>query len=272
MSQRDDQHAFTDIDRAGDPQRCVGFLDAITAMDFIQQYKRFTYEALDVQSGHRVLDAGCGNGDDVRALARLVGPQGRVIGVDWSETVIAEARRRAGGLELPIDFEVGSLYQLGFPEGAFDRCRADRIFHHLEAPDQALAEMVRVTKTGGLVVTFDPDFETVVIDASNRAVTRKVLNTNCDRYQNGWAGRQMPGLFKAAGLTQGVVRPVPIVIADYTQAAQALWLEGNARLAVESGAISAAEAAAWLAELAAADRAGRLFVACLGFIVRGSKA
>ena len=89
--------AFTDIDRSADPGGFVQVLDALTALDFIRAYKRRTFELLDLQPGDRVLDLGCGTGEDVQELARLVGPSGRVVGVDRSETVIAEARERVLG-------------------------------------------------------------------------------------------------------------------------------------------------------------------------------
>ena len=53
-----------------------------------------------MQEGHHILDVGCGTGDDVLALARIVGETGRVVGIDNSETMIAEARQRAEGLDL----------------------------------------------------------------------------------------------------------------------------------------------------------------------------
>jgi ubiquinone/menaquinone biosynthesis C-methylase UbiE len=91
----DPRGAFTDIDRAIDPAGFVRVLDTLTALDFVRAYKRRTFALLDVQPGTSVLDLGCGTGDDVQELARLVGPGGRAVGIDRSETVIAQARERA---------------------------------------------------------------------------------------------------------------------------------------------------------------------------------
>src|SRR5215203_5447502 len=96
--------AFTDIDRSADPGGFVRVLDALTALDFIRAYKRRIFELLDLQPGERVLDLGCGTGEDVQELARLVEPSGSVVGVDRSETVIAEARGRVRGTPLPVAF------------------------------------------------------------------------------------------------------------------------------------------------------------------------
>ena len=51
---------------------------------------------MHLQPGHAVLDVGCGPGTDTIVLAGLVGPTGRVVGVDSDAAMIAGADRRAG--------------------------------------------------------------------------------------------------------------------------------------------------------------------------------
>jgi ubiquinone/menaquinone biosynthesis C-methylase UbiE len=129
---RDVRSDFTDVDRASDPGHLVRFLNTVSALDVVRAYKRHSFDMLGLQPGHVVLDLGCGNGDDARELAQLVGPTGRVVGVDRSETLIATARERLAGENLPAEFQVGDAYGLNFPDEMFDGCRADRVFHHLE--------------------------------------------------------------------------------------------------------------------------------------------
>jgi ubiquinone/menaquinone biosynthesis C-methylase UbiE len=156
---RDVRSDFTDVDRAGDPGHLVRFLNAVSALDIVRAYKRHSFDLLGVRPGNVVLDLGCGNGDDVRELARLVGPTGRVVGVDRSETMIATARERLGDEKLAVEFHVGDAYRLEFPDETFDACRADRVFHHLERPGHALAELVRVARSATRLVTIEPDFD-----------------------------------------------------------------------------------------------------------------
>jgi ubiquinone/menaquinone biosynthesis C-methylase UbiE len=266
MGSRDDRSEFTDVDRAADPGRFVRLLDTLTALDFVRAYKRQTYDLLGAREGDRLLDLGCGNGDDALELARRVGPNGCVVGVDRSETIIAEARRRAEGSGLPVEFRVGNAHRLDFADGTFDGCRADRVFHHLEQPRQALAELVRVARPGARVVTGEPDFETAIVDSPDRRVTRAILNVNCDAYQNGWMGRQLPALFKEAGLVDVTVIPYNVLLPDYATANQVLTLETSAERAREQGLVTPAEAADWIAQLREADRAGRFFGALTAFI------
>ena len=271
MATPDPRAAFSDIDRSADPAGLVRVLDALTALDFIRAYKQRTFELLGVQPGDSVLDLGCGTGDDVQELARLVGPSGRVVGVDRSETVIAEARERVLGTTLPVAFQVADAYALPFPDATFDVCRGDRVFHHLGHPRQAFGELLRVTRPGGRVLLFDPDFETAIVDAPDRLLTRRLLNSFCDGYRDGWMGRRLPRMFREAELTEIAVEPVIVLLTDLSQANAVLALEDTVTRAGAAGPVSTAEGAAWIDALREASVAGRFFAAVSGFMVAGRK-
>lgn len=68
------------------------FLDRAAQDVRMQQLKARSYAALGPLEGRHVLDVGCGLGDDVRALATLVGPDGSVIGLDHSAYLLEQAR------------------------------------------------------------------------------------------------------------------------------------------------------------------------------------
>jgi hypothetical protein len=94
----------TQVDHAPDPGGFLRHLAGISQLPTVQEQKRLTYELLRPRSGARLLDVGCGPGDDVLALAALVGPTGRVVGVDNSTTMLTEARRPrvAGGASTAV--------------------------------------------------------------------------------------------------------------------------------------------------------------------------
>ena len=74
--------------------RWIRYLDTVAQLDFMQAVKHTITERLDVHPGDIVLDAGCGTGDDARAMVSWVGPTGRVVGLDLHEETLVEARRR----------------------------------------------------------------------------------------------------------------------------------------------------------------------------------
>jgi cyclopropane fatty-acyl-phospholipid synthase-like methyltransferase len=100
MAKEEMATGFRAVDHTTDPDFFVRYLDTAGTQEQIQTFKRRTFELLEVKAGYHLLDVGCGTGDDVRALAPLVGSTGRVVGVDHSGTMIAEARKRAEGLNL----------------------------------------------------------------------------------------------------------------------------------------------------------------------------
>ena len=131
--------------------------------------------------------------------------------------------------------------------------------------------MVRVTRPGGRVVVFEGDWETLIIDAGDRTVTRKITNAFCDSIRNGWIGRQLPGLFKQYGLVDIAVVPDTLMTADYALIDQLLGLRTTVERVQTAGEISASEAAAWLADLEQRSQAGRFFAAITAFAISGRK-
>jgi ubiquinone/menaquinone biosynthesis C-methylase UbiE len=257
---------FADVDRTSDPEFYVRTLDHTTPI--WHALRERVDAALAVRAGAHILDVGCGTGEAARELARRVGG-GRVVGVDRSRTMVAEARKRAEGSGLPVEFRTGDVYRLDFADNTFDGCRAERLFAHLARPGQALAEMCRVARAGGRVVVASVDAETLVLDAPDRALTRRILNHWCDtRTVNGWIGRQLPRLFRCAGLTDVTVSPVTVVTERPAESGT-FGIRDHAERARVAGAVSAAEAATWLRSLEEASRAGHFFAAATAFVVSG---
>jgi ubiquinone/menaquinone biosynthesis C-methylase UbiE len=260
------------VDHTTNPGFFVRYLDMASAQESMQALKRRTFALLAVHPGAHLLDVGCGPGDDVRALAQLAGRTGRVVGVDQSATMIAAARQRATGTQLPVAYQVGDAQHLPFADQRFDGCRAERVLMHVDHPRQALAEMIRVTRPGGRLVVLDPDFETLVVDAADRRVTRRLVHFLCDRVvRHGWIGRQHTALFRDAQLTAIQVAAETVLYTDYALTAQLLRLRDHTARAQEAGVVSAAEVACWLKELEQADKAGRFFAALTFFCVSGRK-
>ena len=106
---------FQATDQPADTEAIFGWLDRMNGSPLILQVKRRMLEVRPVGEGDQVLDVGCGLGHEVFRLAELVGPQGRVTGIDANSAMITEARRRAAGLTLPIAFEVGDARRCRFP-------------------------------------------------------------------------------------------------------------------------------------------------------------
>ena len=120
---QDIHKGFQDVNRATDAEFFFQFLDAADALESIQAYRQRMLDLCPPTAGQRILDVGCGIGHSTLRLAPLVGPAGCVVGIDKSEPLIAEARRRAAGLSVPLTYQVGDAQHLDFPPHSFDVCR-----------------------------------------------------------------------------------------------------------------------------------------------------
>jgi ubiquinone/menaquinone biosynthesis C-methylase UbiE len=243
-----------------------------TASIHFQDVKARSYQALGLKPGAVILDVGCGIGQDARELMRLVGTGGRVVGTDYSEEMVAEARRETTDDSSLPNFVVSEAHHLGFSSNTFDASRADRVLQHLADPRAAFVEMVRVTKPGGKVQIIDRDWGLVAVDADDQAVTRKILDHICVKIRNGWIGRRVPVLFQDSGLQEVRVEAIPITVRDFRVADILLDLTLVAGHAADEGIVSRDEKRGWLLELQERSEAGRFFAVWVMFIVTGKKA
>jgi SAM-dependent methyltransferase len=102
-----------------------------------------------------LLDIGCGPGTITTGFSPYL-PNGRIIGADYSSTVIVEATALAKSQDLSnVSFQVADIFALPFGDNTFDVIYAHQTFPHLPHPVDALKELHRVVKTGGMVATRD---------------------------------------------------------------------------------------------------------------------
>src|SRR6266516_5902297 len=133
------------------------FHDTFSFRGKFRELRQRTANLAQLQPGEQVRDVGCGTGTLAMEVARRVGPAGRVAGVDPGTQQIARARAKAARRNMPIEFQIGVIEQLPFPDQTFDVVFSTLMMHHLPAPlkRQGLAEIARVLKPGGRLVIAD---------------------------------------------------------------------------------------------------------------------
>jgi ubiquinone/menaquinone biosynthesis C-methylase UbiE len=264
----DDVTQFHSVDHTTNPAFFAQFMDTSHAQPTAQSYKQAIMEQLAVKIGATILDIGCGTGQDALDLAQAVGPHGRVIGIDSSETMLQGARARAAQAQLPVEYVRASATQLPFADASFDGCQASRVLGHLRDPKLAVAEMVRVVRPGARVVVADGDMDLIAIDIPDRALARKMIHAACDQMGQGWMGRQMPRLFQQAGLRNIWVegRLMPLAYAFFQMA-----FPGVLQRAQAAGSILEEELTRFWKALEQAEQEQHFFARVGGFVVSGRK-
>jgi ubiquinone/menaquinone biosynthesis C-methylase UbiE len=249
----------------------IAYLDGVAQGDFMRAVKQQITAMLDLHPGDSVLDAGCGTGDDARAMAALVGPHGLVTGLDHDDEILVEARQRSERSGLPVTFVQGDVQQLAFAGATFTRCRSERMFQHVPDQHAAMGELARVLCPGGLAVVYDTDWETLIIDADDWQTTRALMQVHCAEHRHGWIGRMLPGLMAEVGLHDISIVPQTLMIRDLALAERSHTLRRTADIAIAQKHITPEAVDAWFLDLQQRDADGRFFCAVTSFIVQGRK-
>lgn len=259
--------AFRDVDHDARPQEFKQYLDRIARVESVRFYKSRVLDLLDLQPGQRVIEVGSGTGADSLAIATRLLPTGVVFECDRSGVLLQSRSAET----LKVHRTQADVLQLPFKDGSADRCLADRVLQHVESPDHAVAEMARVTCSGGIVLICDTDWDTLVIDHPARDVTRAIVRHFSDSVTSGTVGRHLGGLLSSAGLNGVRVEGLTLTFQDAGAADQVLGFSQAALRAAEDGAIELEAAADWLQELEEVKQCGRFFAAVTGFAAYARK-
>ena len=178
----------------GYDERTVRFLADRTA----DTHAQFLLEYL--APGMDLLDGGCGPGTITKGLAEIVAP-GRVVGVDREQSQIARAQSLADR-SAAIEFRTDDLCRLTADDESFDVVFVHGVLEHIANPAEALLEMRRVLKSGGLVGSRHADFGGFLLEPTPEPLGQFApLFIELMKRNGGdpYLGRRQLGLFREAG-------------------------------------------------------------------------
>ena len=174
---------------------------------------------LELRPGMTAVDVGCGLGNLGYTYWPYFGKGGHYFGVDTSEELVREAGEAAEewAIEGEAKFVTGDAYKLPFLENFADWVMCQTLLMHLEKPELALTEMVRVAKPGGLILCNEPDNLSAVLakpywslpglEIEEEVLFKKVYlishqgRIRLGRGDNG-IGPKVPAMMKKLGLTE----------------------------------------------------------------------
>lgn len=262
---------FRDVDGAGQGDFYIDCLRLLDSLDYYQRCKKRSYELMDLGNARRVLDAGCGLGDDVFRMARQVGPGGHVIGLDASTMLIEHARHDPRSGHLPVAFCTGDLREIPFRDCVFEGCRIDRVLQHVPEPNGVVAELVRILRPRGILVAYDNDWGTFSVTADNPALTHRIESYWCNAFANSLIGRELTDHFRGAGL-EHIERHASISsITDLETADKVYNLRQTVDRVAATGEITRDEASAWIESVEEKARDGGFAVTLTAYTVVGHK-
>ena len=265
--ERSDRWRNADAHAAG----AVRYLEMLTAL--LQSHKDRSIELLRLKPGHSAIEIGCGMGRECEAMARLVGPSGKVVGIDASQSLLDQAATRTRSLALPLEFRRGDAHQLPFADNSFDAARGERVFEHLADPAGAVRELARVVRPGGRIAGMEPDFETIAVAGVPIDVTRAIVRHKTDvAIAHGTIGREMRRLLVEAGCHDLYSESVAVTFLSLKMADDVISLRANIEGARTQGWITDQQATSWWETLEELDRRAAFFCCLTGMFFAGTVA
>ncbi len=157
-----------------------------------------------IRPGMTILDVGCGTGAITSGIAKVVGVEGKVVGMDNNPELIAKAREKYK--DTPgLTFLEGDIYNLPF-YNEFDVVTSARVLQWLAQPQEALKNMVKATKLGGKVIVLDYNHVKIKwepeVPKSMKYFYDAFLRWRSESGMDNTIADKLSGMFKAVGLEE----------------------------------------------------------------------
>lgn len=180
--------------------------------------ERQILQATGLQKGMTAMDVGCGPGFVSIEIAKIVGEQGHVLGVDISDTLLRTATAYAAEVGITnTSFLSGSVYNLSVAAASCDYAYARFFVQHLERPLDALQQISQTIKPGGRICLVDVDDQWLTLypepeafeDYNQRAIQGQKASGG-DRY----IGRKLGYYLQEAGFINPRIQIIPVTSSD----------------------------------------------------------
>lgn len=267
MKNQDITSGFQSVDNS-DASYLIKFLEDVHNCETVKESFELQLSWLNIQPGDRVLDIGCGIGDQALGMAKLAGLTGRVVGTDVSTAMVAMAQGRHTGCGLPLEFLVARAADQPFEDSMFNHIRTERVLMYLKDIDAVFTEYNRLLKPGGKLLVYDVDWDALVIAHADKVLTRRIVEHISDKFPSGRIGANLFSYFKQHGFKNIRVKPCgylhPLELVKRI-------IGGVIQTGVEENVFTGDEIANWWAALENDNKEGHFFASFHGFIVMGTR-
>jgi arsenite methyltransferase len=207
-------------------------------------------KALQLTAGESVLDIGSGPGLLAAEMAEAVGPQGRVCGIDASESMLAMARQRCAAYPW-CEFQKAGATALPYSDASFDVAVSTQVYEYVRDIPAALAELHRVLRPSGRALILDTDYGSLVIHTEHPARMARILSAWDEHFVHPHLPRVLSRELREAGFAIRHRAAIPMFNPEFQDNTYGKgMLEMMRSFAVGKDGISQSEADAWYAEFA----------------------
>ncbi|WP_214073820.1 methyltransferase domain-containing protein [Mucilaginibacter sp. dw_454] len=222
--------------------------------------KEASYNYFEKINSGTIIDLGCGAGKDVIELAKIVGNDTKVIGIDHDPVMLEQGKTDAK--DLPnVAFILSEAYPLQFGSETIAGLRTERVVQHLKEPQKVINEIARILKPGSPFVIIETDWHSLSF-YTPFADTQQKINaylTN-QKVNNGFAARKLTNYLKQSNFKDIKFEIHPFILGTLEEANQYLWVQKMAQETAEKGFITTQEYEEFYNALQQADTGG--YFAC----------
>jgi len=244
--------------------------NAYQGADFTRR-RRASFDALAPEPGDTIADIGCGNGMLTLELARTVGDDGRIIGIDPSEDMRNAAVARCSDWD-NVTCHDGTATRIPLDDTSVDKAVSLQVFEYLDDLPAAVADIHRILRPGGRLVIGDMHWDTITWFSDDTDRMNKMIEAWDGHLVERCIPAVLPPLLRAGGFAVDAVLPVPF-------SATVLHPDGLANMmihlmepyVVNKGLVSTEDARAWAEEQQALSDAGQFFFSITHFVVSARK-
>ena len=212
-------------------------------------------EPAELAPGQSVVDYGCGPGLLTLELARRVGVQGHVHGIDINQTFVERAIQRLAENEFAARTTVHRIEKDGLPlpDASVDRVICKNVLEYVDEPVETLSEFRRGLRPRGLAHVIDSDWGLLTVEPLGPEPIRELFEAARPAYRTPLIGRRLYGLFRQAGFrdikvrvlagadTHGRMLPILLNMAAYARASGRMEPERIEEILERARAAAAAE-------------------------------
>jgi ubiquinone/menaquinone biosynthesis C-methylase UbiE len=169
-------------------------------------------DQLNIRPGDHTIDIGCGPQGILDLLSERVGANGKVVGLERSESTVQLARQFIAEIELRnVEVWQADAKATGLPRASFDVVHARLVLVNVPEPQRVVEEMIALARPGGVVASHEADWGAFLCDPPSPAWDRLLEVFVAYSRNNGidlFVGRKTHQMFRAAGLTDIQVNPL----------------------------------------------------------------
>lgn len=252
-------------------ERTARLLDNAYLGADVSSRRRLNFDAIVPQPGDRIMDIGCGTGLLAMELARAVGENGRIVGVDPSDDMRATALERCHGV-LQVEVLAGTANELPADNTSIDKAVSVQVFEYLDDIPGAVGEAYRVLRPGGRLAIGDNHWDSLIWSADDDSRMSRMITAWDHHLAERCVPAILPDVMANTGFEIEGIRT--LTFCDTT-----LRPDGMANMlmhlmvpyAVNNGHLDVSEANAWADEQLERARSGRFFFSLCHYVVIGRK-